>query len=462
VNRRFALGVAFLALLLGCSRSVSNIEQTYRPDARRAQSRASSIVFVPGIMGVELLDSRDGRSVWGKFLQPGEDGSQIYEIALPFAQGRPVAELRDAIVPGGELLFAELDLGSVALHARGYPGILEGLFQSLVDHGTHHRRTHAISRSDVEAGRDPIIGFGYDWRRELANETERLHAVVLAASEERLRRTGNARVDIIAHSMGTQLVRWYLRYGTAPVPIDGSLPELTWAGVEHVERVLLVGPPNLGSARALEEILEGSHVNPFVPNYPSAVVATFPGGYELLPRPDDGLVIWADTGEPVELYDVAVWERLSWGPFAEDQDDALRRLLPETGSREERLAIVREHVAACLRTAETFHRALDRPARPPESVRIHSFVGDAHETKAILRVDRDSGSIEWAAEDLGDGTVTRTSALSHSHADPEVHPRIFPHSVHFNRADHLSMPGDPEFLNQALYLLLEAPDPPAP
>ncbi len=456
------LVVLFLAT--GCSRGLSNVEQTYRPDALRARTRASTIIFVPGIMGVELHDSRDGRSVWGAFAKPGADGSQVYEIALPFSDGSPVSELRDAIVPGGELLFAEVDLGGTPLYARGYPGALEGLFKALIEEGAHHHhhrhRIEPISMSDANEHRDPIIGFGYDWRRDIVSETERFHETVVAASEERERRTGNLRVDVIAHSMGSQLVRWYLRYGTAPIPRDGSLPELTWAGLEHIERVLVVGAPNSGSAKALLEILEGSHVNPFLPAYPPAVVATFPAGFELIPRPEDGVVVWADTGEPIDLYDVEIWESLAWGPFATNQDDALRRLMPETTSREERLAILRTHVSACLRNARAFHRALDRPARPPDSVRIHSFVGDSHDTKATLRVDRATGVVEWDQSDLGDGTVTRTSALGLPHADREATPRFLPHSVHFNSAEHLPMVGDPTFLNQALYLLLEAPDPP--
>jgi pimeloyl-ACP methyl ester carboxylesterase len=443
---------------------VSNVEQTYRPDARRARSRASTIVFVPGIMGVELVDSRDGRSMWGSFAKPGDDGSQIYEVALPFSDGSSVGDLRDPIVPGDQLLFAEVDLGGLPIHARGYPGVLEGLMKALVEEGAHHHhgRVDPISISDANEHRDPIIGFGYDWRRDIASETERLHATVVAASEERRRRTGNPRIDIIAHSMGTQLVRWYLRYGTAPVPKDGSLPELTWAGVELIERVLLVAPPNSGSAKALLEVLEGSHVNPFLPVYPSAVVATFPAAYELMPRPEDGVVVWSDTGEPVDLYDVQIWETLGWGPFDKRQDDELHRLMPETTSREERLAILRIHVAACLQNARGFHRALDLPAQPPDTIRIHSFVGDSYETQATLRVDRVTGNVEWDQTELGDGTVTRTSALGLRHVNRELTPRLLPHSVHFNGADHLGMVGDATFLNQALYLLLEAPDPPPP
>jgi len=372
-----------------------------------------------------------------------------------------VSELRDSLVPGGELLVVDLALASGPIHARAYPGVFEGLVKSLTDSGTHHT-PEALSIEDAMAGRDPIIGFGYDWRRDMASEVERLHEVIVVASEERRIRTGNPRVDIVAHSMGTQLVRWYLQYGTAPVPTDGSLPELTWAGVRYVERALLVAAPNLGEARALEVMLHGAEEHPLLPTYPPAVLATFPGAFELLPRPRDKRVVWADNGEAVDLYDAALWEALKWGPFAEDQDEALRALLPEVTTRSERLALVRKHMTACLEHARHFHEALDRPAPPPPEVQIHSFVGDGHPTPAVLRVNRRTGKVKWARMEPGDGTATRTSALGQSLADPHGLPTITPDSVHFSGAQHLPIVGDPLFINQALYLLLEAPDPPAP
>jgi len=442
----------------GCTRNLAAIEETYSRDIVRAKARASSIIFVPGIMGVELHDSTDGRVIWGTFFQKDEDEHQL-DIALPFATDQSVGELRDSIVPGGELLVVDLEIAGRELHARGYPGVLEGMLQALTDEGAHHHRV-AISKEDAIEGRDPIIGFGYDWRRDLASEAQRFHEVVVAASEERLLRTGEPRIDVIAHSMGTQLVRWYLRYGTAPVPADGSLPELTWAGVRYIEQVLLVGAPNSGSAAALTRILEGSHENLLIPKYPSAVVATFPAAFELMPRVDDALVVWGDTGKPVDLYDVEIWERLAWGPFAPEQDTVLAALMPEARSRSERLQILRTHMRACLSHARTFHRALDRPARPPEALRMHTFAGDAHETDAVIEVDRQTGEIDWTATEPGDGTVTRSSALGYTRSHPEAVPRVQAHSAHFNDATHLPMVGDPDFLDDALYFLLEAPDPP--
>jgi len=126
------------------------------------------------------------------------------------------------------------------------------------------------------------------------------------------------------------------------------------------------------------------------------------------------------------------------------------------------LELVRKHMTAVLAHARAFHLALDRPARPPEDLRIHTFVGDAHGTPAVLGVDRTTGEMEWIEMAPGDGTATRTSALGQPVANPMASPTLIANSVHFNDAEHLKMVGDEEFLDQALYLLLEAPDPPAP
>jgi hypothetical protein len=93
---------------------------------------------------------------------------------------------------------------------------------------------------------------------------------------------------------------------------------------------------------------------------------------------------------------------------------------------------------------------------------MHVFAGDALPTLAVLRVNRQTGEVAWGEPEPGDGTLTRTSALGQSRTDLEAQPVFRPDSVHFNRSDHLQMVGDRAFLDQALYLLLEEPDPPAP
>ncbi|KPK16472.1 MAG: hypothetical protein AMJ62_05150, partial [Myxococcales bacterium SG8_38] len=129
-------GFIALALAMGCagrSSPLAKIADVYQPDLERARARASTIVFVPGIMGSELHDSRDGHVVWGTFWSGGAWEDTLRDLALPFAVDRPVSQLRDSLVPGGELLVVDLALPSGPIHARAYPGSFEGLVKSLLE-----------------------------------------------------------------------------------------------------------------------------------------------------------------------------------------------------------------------------------------------------------------------------------------------------------------------------------------
>jgi hypothetical protein len=361
-------------------------------------------------------------------------------------------------------MFVDVELPASELHARGYPGVFRGLLTNLVEGDTHTKEV-AVSYDKEQAGLDVTVGFGYDWRRDLAAEAKRLHQTVLEASRERAARGQTARVDIVVHSLGTQLVRYWLRYGPQPLPEDGSLPELTWEGARLAEQVLLVGPPNAGAIEAVESLIRGGEVSSILPLYPAVLVATFPSMWQLLPRVEHELVVYSDTGEPVDLFDVATWEALKWGPFNKEQDRYLKQLLPDKKTREERLSALRVHVAACLAHAKQFQAAIDRPVELPPYVQVHLFAGDSHGMTSVMEVNRKSGHMEKVSEEPGDGTVTRRSTLWQGYpkgaAGSDRPPVVFS-SVHFYSAKHLDLTADPRLLDDALYLLLETPDLVAP
>jgi hypothetical protein len=76
--------------------------------------------------------------------------------------------------------------------------------------------------------------------------------------------------------MGGLILRWFLRYGDAEPDPEGTPPEVTWAGAGQVERAILIGTPNLGSVSALSHLAEGYDPGWFMPEYPPAVLGTFP------------------------------------------------------------------------------------------------------------------------------------------------------------------------------------------
>src|SRR5262249_52970867 len=158
--------------------------------------------------------------------------------------------------------------------------------------------------------------------------------------------------DIVAHSMGGLLTRYYLRYGAADLPDDGSLPPLTWAGARYVERAILVGTPNAGSAEALIQLVEGRRFAPILPRSRAAVLGTMPAISQLLPRTRHAAVV-AGTGPdspPVDVFDPAVWARFGWGLAAQD-DPTLAWLLPDVSDPAVRRRIPREPLRNALAPA---------------------------------------------------------------------------------------------------------------
>lgn len=441
---------------------------TRAPDLSALYDRAASyhapdrnpIIVVPGIMGSRLVDD-DGMVVWGAFDEEyadPDDPAGARRIALPMEKGKSLRILTDGVHSNGVL-------DRLRVRILGLPIQLEAYVQILQVLGVGGYQDAELA-DEIDYGDDHFtcFQFPYDWRRDnVENARYLVHFI-----EDRRRfvqeqiearwgvEDADVKFDVVAHSMGGVLLRYALRYGGAELPENG-LPELTWAGTEHVDTAILVGPPNSGSLAALEVLVDGKHL-PVVEHYPPALVSTFVAPYQLLPRTRHRAVVDGD-GDVVDLFDAGEWERHRWGLFDDDGDRTLRTLLPDLGPGE-RKAVVRDHLEKSLARARRFQAALDLPADPPESLDLHLFAGDSRKTSRRMRVE-DDGDLTVIERDWGDGQVLRSSALGDERMDgewsPIVRTAIRWHTVRFLFADHLGLTKSPAFTDNLLYLLLEAP-----
>ncbi len=442
----------------------------YTPSASHHAPDRNPIVVIPGILGTRLVERGSERLVWGAFDGSAADPGRAEEarlIALPIRRDEPIAAMRDEVEPAGVLDRVRIRLLRIPLELQAYAQILSTL-------GAGGYRDQALGLGgEVDYGDDHFtcFQFDYDWRRDNVENAHRLAEFLREkrafVQEEYRKRFGiedpTVKFDIAAHSMGGLVVRWFLRHGAAPLPADGSPPPITWAGAEYLERVILIGTPNAGSAQALIQLVEGRRFGPLLPYYPPALLGTFPSTYQLLPRSRHRPLLWdGDPERPVgDVYDPALWERLGWGLAAPDQAPVLATLVPRVDDPAERRALALDLQRRALDRARAFTRALDRPARPPAGVEIFLVAGDATPTELRLGVDSRSGALHVVERAPGDGTVLRSSALLDERVGQTWRPRLRT-PIDFRRVlflpdDHLGLTRSSAFRDNVLYWLLEEP-----
>lgn len=260
--------------------------------------------------------------------------------------------------------------------------------------------------------------------------------------------------------MGGLVARYYLRYGAADLPEDGSLPEITWAGAQHVDHLVIIGTPNAGSVASLQNLINGVSVDSLFPRYPAAMLGTMPALYELLPRGRHH-PLKNVKGEPVtDLFNPELWKNQQWGLADPGQEPVLKLLLPGIENPEQRRDIALDHQAKALRRARQFTAAMDVPAKPPDSLKLFLIAGDAEITKKKAQINPEGG-IKIIETGPGDGTVLRSSALMDERMPNNLHRRLISpirwNQVLFIFSDHLGLTRDPAFTDNVLYFLLESP-----
>jgi pimeloyl-ACP methyl ester carboxylesterase len=466
----FAMLVLLVVLLACAGDRVGRIADEY--GYGEPQASLEPMVIVSGFLGSNLIDRESGHEVWGLFLA-GEQRVWRAEvqrrIALPMTGGETLAEMRDEVVAVGVMQNGEIEIAGQRFTVNTYPGLLWGILRGLGEPGSNgdtpsKRELRSNTRAAESDSMSSIHGVAYDWRRDLSESAEALDVAVEAAHRQKLERglEGDAaRVDILAHSMGTLVTRYYLRYGTQTLAQDGSLPVLDWRGAKRVRRVVLVAPPNNGSLEAFRDVTQGGSPEFPIPSHPPALLATFASLYQMIPHAGSKAVVYADDGSPVDFYAVETWDRLGWGPLGDDQQEVLQNLLPDLPTHEARRAVARNYVELCLARAAQLNAALDIPSAPPAGTTMHLFMSDTVDTPGRVEVDRHSGELVKYDHERGDKTVTRQSALGRMQLEAPPRGRLESPvhwtSVHIVEGNHLSMVGSPTLLDDVLYLLLEAP-----
>jgi pimeloyl-ACP methyl ester carboxylesterase len=462
-----ALGVVLPAacLLAGCG-ILKMPDMSRTSGIARLRKPQHPLILIPGFLGTKLRDPETGQVLWGTMANIlSHDHSA--RLACPLEEESGAAEVRD-LEP-----FA--------------------LYDSLWGYD-YYRKTLRILR---EAGgyqlgdmKHPKPGdnafiFVYDWRKDIAES-----AAGLAGAVDHLKKTlGNPalKFDILGHSQGGLIARYYAKYGGSDVLAGDGPPVPDGSGAANLNKVILLGTPNRGSLEVLKILHQGLK-KVFLPMPPS-VTFTMPSLYEMLPPPDDSLFADLDgRAIPLDLYDPETWVREKLSLFSQEEQDQLRRKLERAGMGPRVLEMENRRMEAflerSLRRARRFQEALARPAPEGTDVAYYAFGSDCIptlKTAVILngkgghRIFFEPGRLhdEATGEKMrrvlygpGDGTVLMESLLDLPEMAPEHSASLRPGSVNLTSAffvceSHGLLPNDPIFQNNLFYLLLYERDPPA-
>lgn len=423
--------VTFFLSLSGCAMigpriTEDTIIKIYADE--KARPKDYPLIFIPGIFGTVLEDGDTGKVIWGRVPK-----GLIGELELPIDSVN-IPENRDQVVPSKTL--TELSV---------IPGVVEKDIYG-------GAKRIAIKAAGYEMGKT-AFSLSYDWRRDLVEGARRLGELIDEIKREK--GAHDLKFDIVCHSAGGLVARYYAKYGTEDVLARDPIPEPTYAGAKNINKIIMMGTPNYGSLQSFRSLHTGLNI-PGIGNLTKKITFSMPSAFELMPF--YGKTAFIDImgrDLDVSLYDPLNWEKYGWSVFA------------DAAAGDELKSKRRRFLAAMLKRAAAFQEALWKGSPEAEIERVTYILlgSDANPTsdKALLqktgagwrtRFDPHDDTINDMALKPGDNTVTRGSLLGrHNEKGREEE---FPSSYEiFLAQDHVDLPGDPTFLDNVLHSLLD-------
>jgi pimeloyl-ACP methyl ester carboxylesterase len=356
----------------------------------RSRTGKRPLIVIPGILGSQLINYETGEVVWPSAFRSSADG-----LSLPISPD--LQANRDNLV--ARKIVDTLRLSRLVPEVYIYHDLLEALKK----YGGYKEGDWINPGPDGD--HDTFYVMPYDWRRDNV-ETARDLIYRLESLKLKLKRP-DLRFNVVAHSMGGLIARYAARYGDADLPPEDAVLRPTWAGAQHINKIIMFGTPNAGSADAFSTLLEGYSVTEglrrrirLLNKLSREDAFSTPSLFQLLPHAASARFL-DENLQPlqVDLYDPEVWRKYGWA--AVNDPDFRRRYVsgkvfgdyaPFRGGS---LRDLDAYFAAALKRARRFHEALDVVDNAESPVSLFAFGGDCEETLNAPVILRDEKRQAW-------------------------------------------------------------------
>lgn len=414
------------------------------------------VIFIHGVLGSRLKDTKTNEDIWPgaiSRLLSHDYSDAAYEIDPDTLEPKPSSDVPYDIFDGA----AGKDFYGKIVHTLSEIG---GYKLTKIGQKVNPRQKN-------------YYVFLYDWRQDNVKSAHELADFI-----EQIRLDYNnpkLKVDIVAHSMGGLITRYYIRFGKQDVINDNDFDgKVTMYGASRVRRVILLGTPNLGSIRSLNLFITGLDIG--INQIATETLASMPSLYQLFPHSLNNWIVESD-GTPLErdLFDVAIWRSFEWSIFNPKVRQRIIAQYKNKAEGEAHLATFEKFFEKNLERARRFSWSLSIATPEPEPKMI-IFGGGCTLTSARILVEEADGAsmvrmypsevtnpVEGVDYDAlllepGDGSVTKASLLGRNVLDPSVQRHKYIHlpiaQSFFLCESHESLTGNLNFQDNLLNTLL--------
>lgn len=442
--------VLLLVILTACQVNTKpDLALLYQPQNSQNQT---PLILIHGSLGSKLRLIESGEEVW-----PGKLNDLIFSNYKVLAnQIKP-----DTL---------SVDYEKIESYAifDSYSGlsIYDDIIKTLTNYGGYQLNK---PQQAVGAQRQLYV-FHYDWRQDNVHNAQKLAVFI----EQVLKNHPNQRqVDVVAHSMGGIILRYYQRFGAKDVlPLLQANPTAdiqTDSQANKIRHAIFLGTPQLGSVKPVLRLMSGFDFN--LRNIPVEVQITMPSVYQLLPHPQSHwLVDYAGNSIQFDLYDPKNWQQHEWSIYNTDVIARLHKNNETQHDSDIELKTLQLFFNHQLRRAKALWLALS----PKYEVDHEGFVimgGSCKQTLNRLIVEKNHDHIVFhdkinhAAGDKdrqrnilfepGDGQVSKSSLLGQiHHSDQQTLETIKVRYPVFVCEDHLKLTENITFQDNLLHILM--------